>query len=176
MDAVVYNVRFIRTILFVFFALSIVSCSNIGNKRTNANNICLGGTNCKAFSTGVISKRRISNNLPIFDSNSLSIITADVDLQDVTMYNLHCKKCTQNVKNKSNQQTMNMYLMKITEEKNGLPLNNIELNAVLREYNGSQVNGFCNHTMSIVNPVLKFLSKQRFIIKDSIKRHKKIVM
>ena len=69
-----------------------------------------------------------------------------------------------------------MYLMKIMEEKNGLPLNNIELNAVLREYNGAQVKGFCNHVVGIINPVAKFLTKQKFVIKDSIKRNGEIVM
>ena len=99
------------------------------------------------------------------------------DLQDIAMYNIHCQKCKQNIKNNNNnRQTMNMYIMKITEEQNGLPLNNIELNAVLREYNGAQVNGFCNHMVGIVNPVAKFLTKQKFVITDNIKRNGKIIM
>lgn len=176
MYAIVFNLRFIRIILLVFFTFCIISCANHNNRKANISSVCLGGANCKNFPSGIVRKRAFNGNLPIFDSNSLNAIKADIDLQDVAMYNIHCQKCKQNVKNNSNQRTMNMYLMKIMEEKNGLPLNNIELNAVLREYNGAQVNGFCNHVVGIINPVAKFLTKQKFVIKDSIKRNGEIVM
>ena len=172
MEAGVYNLRLIRTILFVFFVLAMASCANgdVGNgRKANVSNICLGGTNCKTLSAGIIGKRIFSSNWPIFGNNNLSLTTADIDLQDIAMYNIHCKKCKHNVENKSNQQTINMYIMKIAKEKNGVPLNNIEINAVLKEYNGLQVNGFCNHKMNIVDPVLNFVSKQQLMLKDSIK-------
>ena len=177
MYAIVFNLRLIRTILLVLFIFCIVSCAHRDNRKTNISSVCLEGANCKHFSSGVVGKRVFNYKLPIFDSNSLNVASIDMDLQDIAMYNLHCQKCKQNIKNNNNnRQTMNMYIMKITEEQNGLPLNNIELNAVLREYNGAQVNGFCNHMVGIVNPVAKFLTKQKFVITDNIKRNGKIIM
>ena len=130
MDTIVYALRFIRKILFVFFTLFTVSCANSNVKNNN--------------------------------------IKADA------VHDVYCNECQQNINNESNQRTINIYLTEITKKKNGVPLNNIELNAVLSKYRGSQVNGFCNHNVNIVDPVKNFLEQRKIAMKDSFERYSKI--
>lgn len=170
--------RFAKIIFLIFIIITVVSCSN-HRQQTKTRNICLTGNRCKSISNGVFSGKTfnyVNNSGSFFQNDDLNFTAMETDLQDIAMYNIHCKKCGNKRGKKNNQQIVNMYLREEMERKNGLPLNNVELNAVLKNYNGSQVNGFCNHTVSIVNPVVKFFEKQRFVIKDSIKRHGKIVM
>ena len=49
-----------------------------------------------------------------------------------------------------------------------------EFNQKFFNYEGNKLN--IQDVVSIINPVKKFLTKQKFVIKDSIKRNGKIVM
>lgn len=176
MYAVWFFLQFIRVIVLMSIICFITSCVSGNHEPTRTREVCLEGANCKSFSVKAFDRHIFNHNLLDFHNEYSSWFTTDTDLQDVFMYNRNrnCKQC-KDKQDKTNNRMFNVYLG-MKKDTNGLPLNNIELNAVLREYNGNQVNGFCNHVVSIINPVKKFLTKQKFVIKDSIKRNGKIVM